>query len=40
VAKPIQDLWLASQAIQHGFKLLIRDLSDFENIPVLIVVTV
>jgi predicted nucleic acid-binding protein len=29
----IQDLWLASQAIQHGFKLLTRNLHDFEDIP-------
>lgn len=29
----IQDLWLASQAIQHGFILLTRNLSDFEDIP-------
>src|ERR1035437_4574563 len=29
----IQDLWLASQAIQHGFVLLTRTLSDFEDIP-------
>jgi predicted nucleic acid-binding protein len=36
----IQDLWLASQAIQHGFVLLTRNLSDFENIPGLQVGTV
>ncbi|MFZ4857117.1 MAG: type II toxin-antitoxin system VapC family toxin [Desulfuromonadaceae bacterium] len=36
----VQDLWLASQAIQHGFKLLTRNLSDFDDIPGLIVVTV
>jgi predicted nucleic acid-binding protein len=33
----IQDLWLASQAIQHGFKLLTRNLRDFDDIPGLIV---
>lgn len=36
----IQDLWLASQAIQHGFKFLTRNLADFDDIPGLIVVTV
>jgi len=36
----IQDLWLASQAIQHGFVLLTRNLSDFEDIPGLQVRTV
>lgn len=29
----IQDLWLASQAIQHGYVLLARDVRDFEDIP-------
>jgi predicted nucleic acid-binding protein len=29
----IQDLWLASQAIQHGFVLLTRNNKDFCNIP-------
>lgn len=29
----VQDLWLASQAIQHGFGLLIRNRRDFEDIP-------
>lgn len=29
----IQDLWLASQAVQHGFSLLTRNLKDFEDIP-------
>jgi predicted nucleic acid-binding protein len=33
-------LWLASQAIQHGFKLLTRNPGDFDDIPGLIVVTV
>ena len=29
----IQDLWLASQAIQNNLKLLTRNEKDFENIP-------
>jgi len=29
----VQDLWLASQAVQHGFKLLTRNPSDFVDIP-------
>lgn len=29
----IQDLWIASQALQHGFKLLTRNGRDFEDIP-------
>ena len=29
----VQDLWLASQAIQNGFKLLTRNKKDFEDIP-------
>ncbi|MDO9068527.1 MAG: type II toxin-antitoxin system VapC family toxin [Deltaproteobacteria bacterium] len=29
----IQDIWLASQAIQHGFLLLTRNLRDFDDIP-------
>ena len=36
----IQDIWLASQAIQHGFTLLTRNLHDFEDIPGLLVSTV
>jgi len=36
----IQNLWLASQAIQHGFTLLTRNLRDFEDIPGLQVGTV
>ena len=36
----IQDLWLASQAIQHGFSLLTRNVKDFTDIPGLVVVTV
>jgi predicted nucleic acid-binding protein len=29
----IQDLWLASQAIQHGFPLVTRNARDFQDIP-------
>ena len=29
----VQDLWLASQAIQHGFRLLTRNGKDFEDVP-------
>jgi predicted nucleic acid-binding protein len=29
----IQDLWLASQAVQHGFKLLTQNEKDFFDIP-------
>ena len=29
----VQDLWLASQAIQYGFRLLTRNGKDFEDIP-------
>ncbi|MHB1231493.1 MAG: PIN domain-containing protein [Burkholderiales bacterium] len=29
----VQDLWLASQAIQHGYRLLTRNKHDFEDIP-------
>lgn len=29
----VQDIWLASQAIQHGFGLLTRNKKDFEDIP-------
>jgi predicted nucleic acid-binding protein len=36
----IQDIWLASQAIQQGFALLTRNLRDFEDIPGLQVLTV
>ena len=36
----IQDLWLASQAIQHGFTFLTRNMRDFEDIPGLQVGTV
>jgi len=29
----VQDLWLSSQAIQNGLKLLTRNEKDFEDIP-------
>lgn len=29
----VQDLWIASQAIQNGLKLLTRNVKDFEDIP-------
>ena len=29
----VQDLWLASQSIQHGLHLLTRNKKDFEDIP-------
>lgn len=29
----VQDLWLASQAIQHGYPLLTRNTKDFADIP-------
>jgi predicted nucleic acid-binding protein len=29
----VQDIWLASQAIQHGFGLLTRNKKDFDDIP-------
>lgn len=29
----VQDLWLASQAIQHNFGFLTRNRKDFEDIP-------
>lgn len=29
----VQDLWLASQAVQHGYKLLTLNQKDFEDIP-------
>jgi len=34
----VQDLWLASQAVQHGFRLLTRNHKDFEDIPGLVLV--
>lgn len=36
----IQDLWLASQAIQHGLKLLTRNSKDFADLPGLDLVTI
>lgn len=36
----IQDLWLASQAIQHGLKLLTRNSKDFADVPGLDLVTI
>lgn len=29
----VQDLWLASQAIQHGYRFLTHNLRDFTDIP-------
>src|SRR5207249_7010317 len=29
----VQDLWLASQAVQHGCKLLTHNEDDFKDIP-------
>ncbi|TAN20830.1 MAG: type II toxin-antitoxin system VapC family toxin [Acidobacteria bacterium] len=29
----VQDLWLASQAIQHGCSLLTRNVRDFDDLP-------
>jgi predicted nucleic acid-binding protein len=29
----VQDLWLASQALQHAYRLLTRNKHDFEDIP-------
>jgi predicted nucleic acid-binding protein len=29
----VQDLWLASQAIQHSYRLLTRNAADFGDIP-------
>lgn len=29
----VQDLWLASQAIQYGFRFLTRNGRDFEDVP-------
>lgn len=36
----IQDLWIASLCIQHGFGLVTHNLKDFQDIPGLDVVTV
>jgi predicted nucleic acid-binding protein len=35
----VQDLWLASQAIQHSYRLLTRNEADFSDIPGLDLVT-
>jgi predicted nucleic acid-binding protein len=29
----VQDMWIASQAIQHGYRLLTKNRKDFEDIP-------
>jgi|WetSurMetagenome_2_1015567.scaffolds.fasta_scaffold135084_3 predicted nucleic acid-binding protein len=29
----IQDVWIGSQAIQHGYRLLTRNRGDFQDIP-------
>ena len=29
----IQDVWIASQAIQHGCQVLTKNAKDFEDIP-------
>ena len=29
----VQDLWLACQAIQYGYRFLTRNSKDFEDIP-------
>ncbi len=36
----VQDLWLASQAIQHGCGLVTRNRHDFEDIPALDLVVI
>jgi len=33
VRSRVQDLWLASQAVQHGFRLLTHNEDDFKGIP-------
>jgi predicted nucleic acid-binding protein len=35
----IQDIWLASQAIQYGFTFLTRNVTDFRDIPGLQILT-
>jgi len=35
----VQDLWIASQAIQHSYRLLTRNEADFSDIPGLDLVT-
>jgi predicted nucleic acid-binding protein len=29
----IQDAWIGSQAIQHGYRLLTRNRKDFQDLP-------
>jgi predicted nucleic acid-binding protein len=29
----VQDVWIASQAVQHGHRLLTRNPADFKDIP-------
>lgn len=36
----VQDLWLSSQAVQHGYSLLTRNGSDFTDIPGLDVIVI
>jgi predicted nucleic acid-binding protein len=36
----IQDVWLAAQAIQHGYRLLTRNPRDFADIPGLDLATI
>ncbi|WP_084319201.1 type II toxin-antitoxin system VapC family toxin [Deferrisoma camini] len=36
----VRDLWLASQAVQHGYFLLTRNQKDFEGIPELQLLTI
>ncbi len=35
----VQDLWIASQAIQNNFPVLTKNIKDFQDIPGLTVVT-
>jgi predicted nucleic acid-binding protein len=35
----VQDLWLASQAIQHSYRFLTRNETDFADIPGLDLIT-
>jgi predicted nucleic acid-binding protein len=34
----IQDIWIASQALQHGYSLLTQNVKDFTDIPGLILI--
>jgi len=29
----VQDIWIASQAVQYGFKILTKNKKDFKDIP-------